>query len=195
MPIVEERWPGLRPGHDSVPAAEAGGATGRRILCGDFRTLDLGDVRPTLIVGNPPYKMKVLDAFLGRAEGLLPDGGRCGFLLSSYQLQTPGTVLRWNDDWGLEGHMVPRALFPRSRWPLIFCLFGRRRTQVMTGFALYREAQSIHHMPRPVGLLPIHGAPRRSCWRAIVEWALGWLGGRASVADFCDAIGPAGPRE
>lgn len=196
---------------DAELAAEAADNSGRPVLCGDFRTIDLGGadpaaespsgglreltraVRPTVLLGNPPFTMEVFDGFLHRAKQLLPDNGRCGFLLPINALQTPSRVLRWNDDWGLEGHMVPRTLFPRSRWPLIFCLFGRRRTQVMTGFALYREAAGVHHMPRGARLILINGVPGRPCWRAVVEWALRGLGGEAHLQHIYARVEPRRP--
>jgi hypothetical protein len=179
---------------DPELAAEAQANSGRPVLCGDFRTIDL-DVRPTVMVGNPPFRMDVFEGFLRRARQLLPDNGRCGFLLPINALQTPGRVLRWNEHWGLEGHMVPRTLFPRSRWPLVFCLFGRRTTRVMTGFALYREAAGVHHMPRAARILLINGEPRKPCWRAVVEWALRGLGGEAHLEHIYARVEPRRPSE
>lgn len=221
--IVDEFWPDLVPGRDLVlepscgrgaflkaipPAVEAVGVeidpamaaeavahTGRRVLCGDFRTVEL-DVKPTLIVGNPPYKMRTLEAFLDRACELLPDNGRCGFLLSSYMLQTPDTVLRWNERWSLEQRMVPRTLFPRAIRPLVFVLFTKdRQRRLLGGFLLYKEAAEINRIERGAKLLLVHGKPGRSCWRAVVEWALKGLGGKATVGQLYDAIEPNRPTE
>lgn len=76
--------------------------SGRRVLCGDFRMIDLGDIEPTVVIGNPPFSVKLLNAFLDRSALLLPEGGRCGFLLSTYLFQTPSTVLRWNEVWSMD---------------------------------------------------------------------------------------------
>jgi site-specific DNA-methyltransferase (adenine-specific) len=212
---VEEFWPDLVPGRDlvlepscgrgaflkAIPraveavgveidplfAAEAAANTGRRVICGDFRTVEL-DVKPTLIVGNPPYKMRTLDAFLDRACGLLPDNGRCGFLLSSYMLQTPNTVLRWNERWSLEQRMVPRTLFPRSIRPLMFVLFTKdRQRKLLGGFLLYKEAAAINRVERESKLLMDRGEPGKLCWGEVAEWTLKRLGGRATVGHH-DAI-------
>ena len=142
-------------------------------------------MRPTLIVGNPPYKMRTLEAFLDRAEGLLPDDGRCGFLLSSYQLQTPSTVLRWNARWSPEQRLVPRTLFPRAIRPLVFVLFTKdRQRRLLGGFLLCRESAEVSRLDKEAKLLLVHGALGKSCFRAVVERGLKRLGGPMAVGRY-----------
>lgn len=40
--------------------------------------------RPTLIMGNPPFKMKLVDDLLNKSHELLPDEGRVGLILPAY---------------------------------------------------------------------------------------------------------------
>jgi adenine-specific DNA-methyltransferase len=171
-------------------AAEARENTGRRIICGDFRTVRL-DVEPTVMVGNPPFNVRLLDEFLARAQGLLPPDGRCGFILSTYMVQTPTTVLRWNESWSLRQHILPRTLFPRAIRPLVFVTFTKDRLRRMLGgFALYREAADVNDLRRAAKLLLVHGRPRVNCWRALVEWGLRRLGGRGRLQDLYATIEP-----
>ena len=58
---------------DLVPLAKA--KTGRDIICGDFRTVELPGT-PTAMVGNPPFKSAVFVGMMDRAHQLLPEGGK-----------------------------------------------------------------------------------------------------------------------
>lgn len=183
---------------DPALAIEASKNTGRQILCGDFRTIELPPdlARPNVILGNPPYKMKTLDSFLDRAHRLLPTNGQCGFLLGSQLLQTPSTVIRWNEKWSLEQRLVPRTLFPRAIRPLVFVLFTKDyRRRWLGGFLLYREAHELNEIEKEAKLILVEGRPNRSCWKAVVDWAMKRAGGKASVQDLYDIIDPHRPTE
>jgi site-specific DNA-methyltransferase (adenine-specific) len=180
---------------DEQLAHEAAANTGRRVLCGDFRTIELPE-NPTAIIGNPPFKMHLLDALLERSRHWLPENGRCGLIVSAYMVQTPSTVLRWNDHWSLEQRILPRTLFPRAIRPLVFLMFTKDRLRRMLGgFALYRESAEINGLGRQAKLLLIHGTPNKTCWRAVVEWGLRQLGGKAHVRELYQVIEPHRPTE
>lgn len=168
-------------------AASAAAATGRRVICGDFRTVELP--QPTLIVGNPPYRTRLITDFLARAHELLPAAGRCVFLLSCHLLQTPSLVTRWAEQWSMSQCLVPRTLFPRVDRPLALVTFSKGRKRLFNGFALYREAIDFNAMAAGAKLLLVEVQPK-PCWRAVVEWALKKHGGRARVADLYDTIEP-----
>lgn len=57
--------------------------TGREIICGDALTIDPA-IRPTVLVGNPPFQSEFIDRLLERAHEWLPAGGRAGFILPAY---------------------------------------------------------------------------------------------------------------
>jgi site-specific DNA-methyltransferase (adenine-specific) len=177
---------------DPALAEEARLSTGRRIICGDFRTCPI-DLVPTVIVGNPPYRTRLVDAFLDRSHELLPAEGRCGFLLSCHLLQTPAQVMRWAARWSMQHWLVPRTLFPRAIRPLAFVLFTKTPQRTLRGFALYPQAADLRRFPNQVRLLLIHGEPGRSCWSAVVEWGLRRCGGQATLQELYQVIQPHRP--
>lgn len=172
---------------DPVLAAQAEENSGRRVICGDFRTVPI-DFEPTLIVGNPPYRLQLLEQFIDRAYKLLPANGRMGFLLSSHMIQTPSTVLRWAERWSLDQRIIPRTLFPRSIRPLVFVMFTKNGRRLMGGFALYQQAADVNNFSQGAKLLLIHGKPRKDCWRSVVDWALRKLGGKATCQELYSVI-------
>lgn len=179
---------------DASLAEEARANTGHPILVGDFRTVEIPG-NPSVVIGNPPFDLDLIDGFLRRAHSLLPDEGRCGFLLPSYAIQTPSRVLGWAKHWALTTHMIPRTLFPRMIRPLIFVQFVKGQRRTMSGFALYRQADEVNRLPAAAKLLLVHGKPRVTCWRALVEWGLRKLGGRAALRDLYDVIEPHRPTD
>lgn len=177
---------------DESLAIEARANTGREILVGDFRTIDL-PVRPTTIIGNPPFQSKLIDAFLNRAHALLPDDGRCGFILPAYICQTPRHVLKWHRLWSLHQTMLPRTLFPRASKPIIFLMLHKNRVRKLFGFALFEQAHDIGSMPKQAKLLLIGGEPGKTTWRAVVEYALRSLGGKGPIESIYSAVAPRRP--
>lgn len=176
---------------DPALAAEAVTNSGREVIVGDFRTVEVP--APTFIIGNPPFDMKVFDGFLQRASKLLPSGGRCGFLLPAYAVQTPSRVLRWKQDWSIDQALVPRTLFQRLSLPLVFLMFAKERPCILTGFALYEEAQDITGMPARMKLILTHGRPGIGVWRAVVAEALVRMGGEGELSDIYAMIAPKKP--
>jgi hypothetical protein len=168
--------------------------TGRPVICGDFSEVELPNA--SAIVGNPPFDMAAVDRFLRRSYGLLPNEGRCGFILPAYALQTPSRLLKWNRHWSLSQTLLPRTLFQRARLPLLFVLFekgcGPRR---LVGFTLYHEANDINGMPNWAKALLQHGEPRRQTWRCVVEVALRKIGGRGKLSEIYHAMRDQRPSE
>lgn len=169
---------------DPIVAEQARANTGREIICGDYREVELPPA--SAVIGNPPFKMGMVDGFLDRSHELLPEGGRCAFILPAYAIQTPSRLLKWNEKWSVSQTLLPRTLFPRSRLPLLFVVFdkdhvGSRR---LVGFTLYHEAHEIYGMPNWAKVLLVHGQPRKQTWRCVVEVALRKIGGRGTLADI-----------
>lgn len=141
---LPDQVPALGVEIDAALATVARASSGRPVLVGDFRAVDL-PVRPTLVVGNPPFKQEVVLGFLQRAWELLPRDGEVGFILPAYTFQTAATVDRLSARWGIAQDMLPRNLFPRLTLPLCFARFTRGR-RGLVGFALYHEAAAVHHL-------------------------------------------------
>lgn len=163
---------------DGVVADKARKMTGRRVLEGDFQTIPL-DIVPTAIIGNPPFNMKVVDGFLDRAHHLLPEGGRCGFILPAYAFQTAARVAGYADKWSLMQEMIPRNIYPGLSLPLVFAMFSKDRRKTMVGFAFYREAVDMQGLARPYREAVAAGAG--PVWAVVVTEALRRLGGEADV--------------
>lgn len=164
-------------------------STGRIVMVGDFREVEL-PVRPTLLLGNPPFKLSVVEGFLARARTLLPRDGEVGFILPACILQTASTVDRIAEEWGISQEMIPRNLFPRLAEPLCFARFTRGRRGLI-GFALYHEATAIHRLRARYRALLAQG--ERSVWVAVTSAAMEQLGGEASLEDLYREIEGARP--
>lgn len=162
---------------DPALAEQARRETGRHIVVGDFREADVG-VLPTVIIGNPPFHGATIDAFLSRARGLLPEGGRAGFILPCYALRTAGRVAELLESWSILGEMIPRSAFNyRMRESLMFAVFSRDRRRTIVGFALYEEEADRLGMARPYRELVRRGAK----WVDVCRLALERLGGEADL--------------
>lgn len=164
--------------------------TGRHVIAGDFRHVRI-DVRPTVILGNPPFRMRLIDEFLRRAHQLLPDGGRAGFLLPAYAMQTSRRVSAYAELWSIAAEIIPRDAFPRLREPLIFATFSKDRRRLLVGVALVDQAADVHELPEPYRAAL--RATRGSLWRTVCRIALGRLGGRASLPQIYGELETARP--
>lgn len=177
---------------DPEVAQRARENTGREILTGDFCMVPLPP-GVTAMVGNPPFHVPTIDRFIKRAGVILPEGGRCGFLLPAYAMQTHNTVMEWHRHFSLAAEVIPRRLFPRLRLPLLFVMFTREEQRKMIGFALYREAVEVDRMDPDARRVIEDGRPRRGVWRALVEATLEKLGGEADLSAIYSAIEPRRP--
>lgn len=166
---------------DDQLAAIAREETGRAIITGDFLTVDLG-VRPTAIIGNPPFRVDLIGRFLTRAHQLLPEGARAGFLLPAYAMQTSRRVADYLELWSIAAEIIPRDAFPRLREPLIFAVFSKDIRKILVGVALINEAADVLDLPEPYRTAV--RTTRGSLWRQVCEIALRRLGGEAGLADI-----------
>jgi hypothetical protein len=166
---------------DPLIARGAEVETGRRVYCGDFRTIALSE-SPTCIVGNPPFNLSLIEAFLRRSRELLPDAGRAGFILPAYCVQSSRTALRLTEGWRVQAELLPRDVYPRLRLPLLFVRFQKAAQRTLVGFAFYAETAAIASLPTSTrATLAQRGG---SAWAALVDAALDALGGRAQLADI-----------
>lgn len=179
---------------DPSLAQQARANTEREVICGDFIEVELPPA--SAIIGNPPFDMALVDRFLVKAHALLPNEGRCGFILPAYALQTPSRLLHWSRRWSVSQTLLPRTLFQRSRLPLLFVLFEKGcGPRLLVGFTLYHEAHEINGMPNWAKALLIHGEPRRQTWRVVVEGALQRIGGRGTLSEIYHAMRDSRPSE
>jgi hypothetical protein len=164
---------------DPVQAARARAATGRPVIEGDFRTVPI-DFQPTAIIGNPPFRGALIDAFLGRCHELLPEGGRVGLILPAYAFRTASRVVDLTERWSVAQEMLPRSAFSyRMREPLMFALFSKDRRRVMVGFALFAEERDRQCLGKPYR--DLLSKATGSAWRAVCRLALERLGGAADL--------------
>jgi hypothetical protein len=165
--------------------------TGREIITGDFLTVDLGTVRPTAIIGNPPFNLKTIDGFLARSHQLLPNEGCVGMILPAYAFQTAGRVVEYAQLWSIEQVMIPRNIYPGLSLPLVFARFIKNQRRVLEGFALYFELSSLQQLAKPYR--DAIGGVSASLWKDVVVSALQRLGGAATLASIYAEIEGAKP--
>lgn len=170
---------------DPARAAVARQVSGRPVIDGDFRSVAI-DVRPTKIIGNPPFEFDIVTAFLQRCHDLLASGGQVGFILPVHTFQTAATVWDFSARWSIEQALIPRNLFGRLHFPLLFARFTKDRLHRLTGFALYGETVAVNAMPEEYRALLTTG--RRPVWRDLVATALRRLGGSASLTALYQEI-------
>lgn len=163
---------------DPAQAAEARRSTGRPVIVGDFRMVDL-PLSPVALIGNPPFQKRTVDDFLDRAWNLLPDEGRVGFILPAFVFQTASTIDALADRWSVRQDMLPRNLFAGLSHPLCFALFTKGRARGMVGFALYHELAAVNRLQARYRALLASG--EGSVWAAVTRAALEALGGTADL--------------
>lgn len=132
---------------DAAVAAIARQNTTHPIICADFIGCDL-PVRPTLFIGNPPFRSKTIDSFLDWCYELLDYGGRVGFILPAYYLQTASTVAGLAKKWSLSQHMIPRNLFFHLETPINFVQLDKDGRARLFGFFLYHERASLDDLKK-----------------------------------------------
>lgn len=164
-------------------------STGRRVITGDFRTVAKA-LRATAIVGNPPFFADIITELLDACRGVLPEGGRAGFIIPAYLLQTPSRVVRYNRDWSIEVEMLPRTLFKGLQCPLSWGVFRRDNQRHLIGMALYAETADIEGMTQQVRDR-LNRSP--GTWADVVSWAIDTEGGQASLERIYAAVEPKRP--
>lgn len=173
---------------DPLQAQLARVRSGREVITGDFLQVALpGEV--DAIVGNPPFVAATVAAFLERSHALLRDGGRCGFILPAYVLQTSSKVMTFAKDWSISTELMPRNLFPGLSLPITFTVFTKDRARKLFGFFLYRETADVTKLNPVVRRLMNEATARGSVWRQAVNAAFDRLGcDSAPLGDIYAAV-------
>lgn len=175
---------------DPVVADKARKICGRKIITGDFMTVEL-DAKPTIMLGNPPFSLKLFNAFLDRAYTLLPKGGPVGMIIPSYFLQTAQSVLNYRDKWGLSQDSLPRNIFPGLSKSLVFAIWEKDLTHKFCGFFLYDETVAFQNLADTFKELLSQNT--KGIWYGLVETALKCLGGEAGLDQLYKTISPHRP--
>lgn len=185
LSAVPARIPAIGVEIDPALAERAIANTGRRVIVGDFRTTDI-PVKPTVLIGNPPFTQSIVQAFLERAWDLLPVDGRVGFVLPCYVFQTASVVTDLARKWGLQQDMIPRNLFRGLKLPLCFAQLTRGAGRGMVGFALYHETTAVRSLRNRYREIIQNG--EKSVWAAVVRAAMECMGGTAALQDLYHEI-------
>lgn len=170
---------------DPELASQATSDTGRRVICGDFRTLDL-NIRPTIAIGNPPFNSKLFQEILFRLSEMMEKNARCGFILPAYFFQYASITRQYADRWRVQADHLPRGIFPRLSKPLVFALFERSHRGRLIGFALYDDVESVQRMKAAYRQLLM--SSQQSAWRRVVIEAFYKLGGEATLQELYEEI-------
>lgn len=167
-----------------IPAARAN--TGREVIQGDFLSLDLTGREVEVVLGNPPFGMHVVEAFIDRSYELIPEGGKIGMILPAYAFQTPRRVTRWMRLFSIDVSLIPRTLFPGLSKALVWAEYLKVGERRFHGLMLFPEQRDIELMPDAISDALIGPGT----WRTAVSTALGMLGGEASIGAIYDVITP-----
>jgi adenine-specific DNA-methyltransferase len=167
-----------------IPAAVAN--SGREVLLGDFRTIDLTGRTVELIMGNPPFGMATVEGFVDRADELLPEGGMLAMILPAFAFQTPSRVVPWMERFSIDVRLIPRTLFPRISQALVWAKYRKGGQRRYHGLMLFAEQRDVELMREPIRKA-VEGP---GTWRAAVRLALESLGGQAALSSIYDMIAP-----
>ncbi len=165
---------------DPVQAQLARDRSGRQVITGDFLKVAL-PTEVDAIVGNPPFVANTVAEFLDRSHQLLRDGGRCGFILPAYILQTSSKVMQFAERWSIQTELMPRNVFPGLSLPITFTVFTKDRARKLFGFFLYREAADVAAARSDVKELIGQSPKTGSVWRQAVNAAFDRLGGNCAA--------------
>lgn len=172
---------------DPAIAQEARSNSGRQVVAGDFLNTEL-PMRPTHIIGNPPFQATLFDQILGRCYELLEYDRTAAFLLPVYFFQTASTVVQYGRRWSVTQEMVPRNLFERLQRHLVFAQFTKARKCVLSGFFLYSEVDAVNSLRDEFRAMFIGNNSRPGVWREAVYLALRICGGRATLGQLYECI-------
>ncbi len=169
---------------DPAQATAARANTGRTVITGDCLSVEL-PIRPTAVVGNPPFQAELVQALLDRCHFELGDGERVGLLLPVYLFQTAATVIRYHHRWSIRQELLPRNLFQGLTKPLLFALFTKEQHRTLHGFFLYTETDALLAGVHPrLRAYLIGNLSTAQCWRDAVRVALEACGGRATLSEL-----------
>lgn len=176
---------------DAALAAQARQNSGRTVYAGDICSIPLTE-EPTHVLGNPPFAASTFDRILARCHAMLPASGEAAFILPAYIFQTAARVVGYNDQWGIESHLIPRNIFDGLEKPLVWAIF-RKGARKLWGFALYADTVGVRNLKDQYR--DLLRSAQGSAWRAVVYEALVTLGGEASLDEIYREVAGRRPYE
>jgi adenine-specific DNA-methyltransferase len=183
---------------DPAITVEARRNTTHPIICADFRSCEL-PMRPTLFIGNPPFRSALIDAFLERCYDAMDYGGRVGFILPAYYLQAASTGVRLSKKWSLTQTMLPKNLFRKLETPINFVQFDKDGRGRMFGFLLYPERDSLDALKKDYRARFYGNGSRANVWLETAYAAMKKCGKgpryRTAIADVYACIENERPTE
>lgn len=176
---------------DPGVAAAARANSGRQVIIGDFRSVELPEEEVSVVLGNPPFSMPIIDGFIDRSHAILPEDGVAAFILPAHVFSTAGRVMQWNERFSLDVKTIPRSLFSRISMPLVWAKFIKTKRRTLVGLMLFAEQSAIENMPKAVR----KRLAGPGTWRETVQHALEALGGQATLTDIYRAVEPRRPSQ
>ncbi len=174
---------------DPLLAQQARDASGREVICADIRSVRM-DRQPTAVIGNPPFRARLVREILNMAHAWLPNDGLCGFILPAYLFQSARPTVALSRQWRIQADHIPRDLFPSLTKPLVFATF-RKGGRTLVGFSLYEEFVDVAGLAARLKDAVI--APSPQPWRVLVTNVLHELGGEADLTSIYAAVEPKRP--
>ena len=171
---------------DPRMAEEARRRTGRQVLEGDYRYIDLGDRRFGAIVGNPPFGAEDVDALVARSHQLLDEEGVLALILPAHLPASSERIEKWREKFSIEVQLLPRNLFPRLTLPLAWTKMIKCQRRTLVGLMLFTEQGDVSAMPDETRRALAKGAT----WCDVIADALASLGGTATLHEIYSAVEP-----
>jgi len=160
--------------------------SGREVICGDFRTVDLEGRHFEVITANTPFDSSFIDDTVSRAFDLLPEDGVIGLVLPAHIPASSRRIEQWGGRFAIETRLLPRALFPRLTLPLVWTRMVKTRKRTLLGLFLFDHQSDVHAMPDQVRRDMCAGRT----WRDVIADALRSLGGEADLREIYAAVEP-----
>ena len=170
---------------DPVVAAIAAADTGREIRVGDFTTMPI-DGEPAALVGNPPFGAEPISRFIRRSYDWMTPASEAGFILPTHSVSFARTTLEVMRGLEVETFVLPRDLYPRLSFPLMFAKLKKSKVTRLVGFLLFDEAVAIRGVRAEYRRIVAAG--RRPAWREVLRLALEACGGEATLERIYDII-------
>ena len=170
---------------DPLVAAIARTDTGREIRVGDFLTMPI-DGEPAAMIGNPPFGSELIAQFIRRSYEWMTPASEAGYILPTHSMSFARTTLELLRGLEVETFALPRDLYPRLSFPLMFARLKKSNVTRLIGFLLFDEAMAIRGVRAEYRRIVSSG--RRPAWREVLRLALEACGGEASLERIYEIV-------